>query len=331
MTVVPPFEELAITSDEALSLEELPKRAVILGGGYIAVEFASIWKGMGSTVDLCFRRELPLRGFDDEMRAVVARNLEGRQINLHPRTNLTEFYQDLANSEKALECLQRVLQIDGRFTKANYLLLHGMGEHRAVRHGRALVRVSFNSNLQKSDYIMIEMWDWHGEGYCLQKETNLDISPCLCDGVSQNEEDLSYMFDETTAVKACGDLAYHVADNVNMDKELQQCTEMSSQVKRRRMLQFDNEILGSPLCNEEISSVFLKSKEREDSLEEALSDMSHWVSGFEEETSATGHEGLDQSSEGWLADCFNNDEMHCSPDDLCVEENYKLYEEVGEG
>ncbi|GMP53573.1 hypothetical protein CsSME_00019002 [Camellia sinensis var. sinensis] len=138
-----------------------------------------------------------------------------------------------------------------------------------------------------------EMWDWHGEGYCLQKETNLDISPCLWDGVSQNEEDLSYMFDETTPVKACGDLAYHVADNVNMDKELQQCTEMSSQVKRRRMLQFDNEILGSPLCNEEISSVFLKSKEREDSLEEALSDMSHWVSGFEE--------------------------------------NYKLYEEVGEG
>ncbi|XP_028078410.1 protein XRI1-like isoform X6 [Camellia sinensis] len=68
------------------------------------------------------------------------------------------------------------------------------------------------------------------------------------------------MFDETTPVKACGDLAYHVADNVNMDKELQQCTEMSSQVKRRRMLQFDNEILGSPLCNEEISSVFLKSK-----------------------------------------------------------------------
>ncbi|CAL5415160.1 unnamed protein product [Camellia sinensis] len=80
---------------------------------------------------------------------------------------------------------------------------------------------------------------------------------------SANEEDLSYMFDETTPVKACGDLAYHVADNVNMDKELQQCTEMSSQVKRRRMLQFDNEILGSPLCNEEISSVFLKSKVRD--------------------------------------------------------------------
>ncbi|GER36315.1 glutathione reductase [Striga asiatica] len=85
-----PGQELAITSDEALSLDELPKRAVILGGGYIAVEFASIWRGMGATVDLCFRKELPLRGFDDEMRAVVARNLEGRGINLHPQTTLTE-------------------------------------------------------------------------------------------------------------------------------------------------------------------------------------------------------------------------------------------------
>ncbi|QCD94274.1 glutathione reductase, cytosolic isoform X1 [Vigna unguiculata] len=85
-----PGQELGITSDEALSLEDLPKRAVVLGGGYIAVEFASIWRGMGSEVDLVFRKELLLRGFDDEMRAVVARNLEGRGINLHPRTNLTQ-------------------------------------------------------------------------------------------------------------------------------------------------------------------------------------------------------------------------------------------------
>ncbi|GAB4856188.1 hypothetical protein Ancab_014113 [Ancistrocladus abbreviatus] len=85
-----PGQELAITSDEALSLEEAPKHAVVLGGGYIAVEFASIWRGMGATVDLFFRKELPLRGFDDEMRAVVARNLEGRGVNLHPRTNLSE-------------------------------------------------------------------------------------------------------------------------------------------------------------------------------------------------------------------------------------------------
>nr|AHG97672.1 glutathione reductase [Boehmeria nivea] len=85
-----PGQEFGITSDEALSLEELPKRAVVLGGGYIAVEFATIWRGMGASVDLLFRKELPLRGFDDEMRAVVARNLEGRGVNLHPRTTITE-------------------------------------------------------------------------------------------------------------------------------------------------------------------------------------------------------------------------------------------------
>ncbi|GKC17451.1 glutathione reductase, cytosolic, partial [Tanacetum coccineum] len=84
------WQELGITSDEALSLDELPKRVVVLGGGYIVVEFASIWSGMGSTVNLCFRTELPLRGFDDEMRALVARNLEGRGIILHPQTNLTQ-------------------------------------------------------------------------------------------------------------------------------------------------------------------------------------------------------------------------------------------------
>ncbi|XP_047937599.1 glutathione reductase, cytosolic-like [Salvia hispanica] len=85
-----PGQELGITSDEALSLEELPKHAVILGGGYIAVEFASIWRGMGAKVDLFYRKDLPLRGFDDEMREVVAKNLEGRGIKLHPGTNLKE-------------------------------------------------------------------------------------------------------------------------------------------------------------------------------------------------------------------------------------------------
>lgn len=86
-------QELGITSDEALSLEELPKRAVVYGGGYIAVEFASIWRGMGAKVDLIYRKELPLRGFDDEMREVVARNLQGRGINLHPGTNISELHK----------------------------------------------------------------------------------------------------------------------------------------------------------------------------------------------------------------------------------------------
>lgn len=85
-----PGKELAITSDEALNLEEFPKRSVIIGGGYIAVEFASIYNGMGSKVNLFYRKETPLRGFDDEMRSVVAKNLENRGIALHPNTNIAK-------------------------------------------------------------------------------------------------------------------------------------------------------------------------------------------------------------------------------------------------
>lgn len=158
------------------------------------------------------------------------------------------------------------------------------------------------------------MWDWQGD-YCLQE----DVSKSLWSSLScENEDDLSYMFDEATPVKACGDLAYQVTDNENMNKGKEQCRETSSQVKRRRMLQFDTEVLDVlPLCSEDMSSTFLKSKEREDSVEEAISDMSQWVSGFADDTSASGsgYEGL-ESSENWLADCFNDTEMHFSPDDM---------------
>uniref|UniRef100_A0A5B6YKL5 X-ray induced transcript 1 n=1 Tax=Davidia involucrata TaxID=16924 RepID=A0A5B6YKL5_DAVIN len=158
-----------------------------------------------------------------------------------------------------------------------------------------------------------EMWEWQGEDYCLQKDTNPDISQCLWEGVSQNEKDISCMFDETTPVKECGDLTYHVTSSEAMNKESEQCMETSSQVKRRRMLQFD-----TPFCNEEMPSMFLRSKEREDSIEEAVSDLSQWVSGFAEDTSASGFECLDPSSEGWLADCFNDTEMDFSPDDMSL-------------
>lgn len=78
-----PGKEYAISSDEALSLPEFPKNVVIVGSGYIAVEFAGIFNGMGSNVSLIFRQPLPLRGFDDEMRQVVASNLASRGVSIH--------------------------------------------------------------------------------------------------------------------------------------------------------------------------------------------------------------------------------------------------------
>ena len=78
-----PGVEHCITSDEALALEQQPKRVAVIGAGYIAVEFAGIFAGVGSEVHLCYRADLPLRGFDQECRQEVADNLVKRGINCH--------------------------------------------------------------------------------------------------------------------------------------------------------------------------------------------------------------------------------------------------------
>eukprot|EP01026_Neomeris_dumetosa_P074440 TRINITY_DN773_c1_g2_i2.p1 TRINITY_DN773_c1_g2~~TRINITY_DN773_c1_g2_i2.p1 ORF type:complete len:567 (-),score=75.99 TRINITY_DN773_c1_g2_i2:176-1795(-) len=83
-----PGVEHSITSDEALALENLPKKSIaIIGGGYIAVEFAGIFNGMGAEVHIFYRKPLPLTGFDEECRAQVANNLSSRGVNVHNGCN----------------------------------------------------------------------------------------------------------------------------------------------------------------------------------------------------------------------------------------------------
>jgi len=74
---IPGMEHL-ISSNEAFHLEELPGRVVIGGGGYIAVEFAGIFHGLGAQVTLVHRGELFLRGFDDDLRAGLAAEMRKR-------------------------------------------------------------------------------------------------------------------------------------------------------------------------------------------------------------------------------------------------------------
>ncbi len=72
---------LAITSNEVFDIDRLPKRVVIVGGGYIACEFAGIFNGLGSHVTQVYRRELILRGFDDDVRAHVQTAMRERGID----------------------------------------------------------------------------------------------------------------------------------------------------------------------------------------------------------------------------------------------------------
>ena len=82
--VVPPIPgaEHAITSNEAFHMPTMPKRIAIVGAGYIAVEFAGIFNGLGSQVDLVLRRDRVLRGFDEECRTFVHDALKESGIKL---------------------------------------------------------------------------------------------------------------------------------------------------------------------------------------------------------------------------------------------------------
>jgi glutathione reductase (NADPH) len=77
-----PGIEHVISSNEAFHLDELPKRIVIQGGGYIALEFAGIFAGFGSDVTVIYRRENILRGFDDDVRTHVRAEMEKRGITI---------------------------------------------------------------------------------------------------------------------------------------------------------------------------------------------------------------------------------------------------------
>lgn len=83
-----PGIDYAITSREALSLAALPARIAVVGGGYIAVEFAGIFNGFRRHVDLFYRGEQILRGFDDDVRHFLAGEMAKQGVAIHTRTSV---------------------------------------------------------------------------------------------------------------------------------------------------------------------------------------------------------------------------------------------------
>jgi len=84
-----PGGELAISSNEIFDLPQFPRRLVVVGGGYIACEFASIFAGLGSSVTLLYRGEQILRGFDDEVRDFVAAEMKKKGLDIRVRARAT--------------------------------------------------------------------------------------------------------------------------------------------------------------------------------------------------------------------------------------------------
>lgn len=84
-----PGSELAISSNEAFHLETLPKRIVVFGAGYIAVEFAGIFNGLGAEVVQIYRGPQILRGFDDDLRDGLAHEMRNRGVDIRVDTSIT--------------------------------------------------------------------------------------------------------------------------------------------------------------------------------------------------------------------------------------------------
>ena len=111
--------EHAITSNEALSLPSLPRRIAIVGGGYIAVEFAGIFAGLGVEVALLLRGDAVLRGFDHDLRDGLAGALRNRGVTLHTHTHVTQIEKttdslSLATAEGERVVADVVLYATGR-------------------------------------------------------------------------------------------------------------------------------------------------------------------------------------------------------------------------
>ncbi|MBD8201984.1 MULTISPECIES: glutathione-disulfide reductase [Pseudomonas syringae group] len=101
-----PGREHAISSNEAFFLKELPKRIVVVGGGYIAVEFASIFNGLGADTTLVYRGEMFLRGFDGSVRTHLHEELLKRHMDIR-------FNSDIERIDKQADGTLKLSMKDG--------------------------------------------------------------------------------------------------------------------------------------------------------------------------------------------------------------------------
>jgi glutathione reductase (NADPH) len=127
-----PGIEHAITSNHTFHLERFPDRVVVVGGGYIAVEFAGIFHGMGAAVTQLYRGPLFLRGFDDDVRRALASGMRKKGIDLRFEKNATAIERSgsglrvRVDDGSALEADQ-VLYATGRVPKTANLGLEEAG------------------------------------------------------------------------------------------------------------------------------------------------------------------------------------------------------------
>ncbi len=150
---VPHFvgREYVVTSDEIFDLEPFPKRLVVVGGGYIASEFASIFNGLGAKVTQLYRGEQILRGFDDEIRHFVAAEMIKAGVDLHLNAGVVDIRKTddglrVECEGGALVMADAVLYATGRVPNAKDMGLEAVGVAQGAQ-GEVVVNERYQTNV----------------------------------------------------------------------------------------------------------------------------------------------------------------------------------------
>lgn len=106
-----PGSEHAVSSDAVFYLDEFPKRTLVLGGGYIAVEFAGIFHGLGAESHLVYRGDQPLRGFDEEVRQFASEEIRKKGVQFHMNANIASIEKQSSGLQVSLTNGE-VLEVD---------------------------------------------------------------------------------------------------------------------------------------------------------------------------------------------------------------------------
>ncbi len=138
-----PGHEFAITSNEAFHLERLPRRIVIVGGGYIAVEFAGIFAGLGVETVLVLRGEQILRGFDEDIRNHLAAEMKKKGIEIKTKADIAKIERSGDGVRVTLEDgsaigAGQIMFATGRIPNTQSLGLENVGLH-GNAHGAVAV------------------------------------------------------------------------------------------------------------------------------------------------------------------------------------------------
>ena len=146
-----PGREHAITSNEAFHLSEMPRRVVIVGGGYIAVEFAGIFNGLGAEVTQLYRGPLFMRGFDLDVRNTLAGEMRKKGIDLRFEADIAGIERDGGSLVAALKDGQTleadaVMFATGRLPNTRGLGIEEIGVELA-RNGAVVVDERYRTNV----------------------------------------------------------------------------------------------------------------------------------------------------------------------------------------